>query len=134
MNFKTVAKIIFFIQPTLRCIGGLQYKVYPWASFLCFSAHKRGNAPDFYPVPCRHQTTSTSSLPACRHPVLAEQIRLLAHHHVTNQPFSIRVVYRLVLNLEHSPLYRHFCKCLYIELLGFRLFFNYYIHFLCSTI
>ena len=24
MNFKTVAKIIFFIQPTLRCIGGLQ--------------------------------------------------------------------------------------------------------------
>ena len=23
MNFKTVAKIIFFIQPTLRCIGGL---------------------------------------------------------------------------------------------------------------
>ena len=26
--------------------------------------------------------------------VSAEQIRLLAHHHVTNQPFSIRVVYR----------------------------------------
>ena len=24
---------------------------------------------------------------------------------------------RLVLNLGHSPLYRHFCKCLYIELL-----------------
>lgn len=24
MNFKTVAKIICFIQPTLRCIGGLQ--------------------------------------------------------------------------------------------------------------
>ena len=23
MNFKTAAKIIFFIQPTLRCIGGL---------------------------------------------------------------------------------------------------------------
>ena len=22
-NFKTIAKIIFFIQPTLRCIGGL---------------------------------------------------------------------------------------------------------------
>ena len=28
----------------------------------------------------------------------------------------------LVLNLGHSPLYRHFCKCLYIELLKFRLF------------
>ena len=24
MNFKTAAKIIFFIQPTLRCIGGLR--------------------------------------------------------------------------------------------------------------
>ena len=23
MNFKTAAKIIFFIQPTLRCVGGL---------------------------------------------------------------------------------------------------------------
>ena len=34
-NFKTVAKIIFFIQPTLRCIGGLLLfisKTYP--SFL----------------------------------------------------------------------------------------------------
>ena len=28
------------------------------------------NASDFYPVPCRHQTMSTSSLPACRHPSL----------------------------------------------------------------
>ena len=26
MNFKTVAKIICFIQPTLRCIGGLRKK------------------------------------------------------------------------------------------------------------
>ena len=33
---------------------------------------------------------------------------------------------RLVLNLGHSPLYRHFCKCLYIELLKFRLLFNYW--------
>ena len=32
----------------------------------------------------------------------------------------------LVLNLGHSPLYRHFCKCLYIELLKFRLLFNYW--------
>lgn len=40
----------------------------------------------------------------------------------------------LVLNLGHSPLYSHLCKCLYIELLKFRLFFNYYIHFLRSTI
>ena len=37
-------------------------------------------------------------------------------------------------NLGHSPLYRHFCKCLHIELLKFYLFFNYYIHFLRSTI
>ena len=43
-------------------------------------------------------------------------------------------IYVLVLNLGHSPLYRHFCKYLYIELLKFRLFFNYYIHFLRSTI
>ena len=28
MNFKTVAKIIYFIQPTLRCIGGLHYNLY----------------------------------------------------------------------------------------------------------
>lgn len=39
-----------------------------------------------------------------------------------------------MLNLGHSPLYRLFCKCLYIELSKFRLFFNYYIHFLHSTI
>ena len=34
MNFKTVAKIVFFIQATLRCIGGLPIfsKTYP--SFL----------------------------------------------------------------------------------------------------
>ena len=31
-----------------------------------------------------------------------------------------------MLNLGHSPLYRHFCKCLYIELLKFRLIFNYW--------
>lgn len=31
-----------------------------------------------------------------------------------------------MLNLEHSPLYWHFCKCPYIELLKFRLFFNYW--------
>ena len=43
-------------------------------------------------------------------------------------------IYVLVLNLGHSPLYRHFCKYLYIELLKFRLFFNYYIHFLRLTI
>ena len=28
MNFKTVAKIIFFIYPTLRCIGGLLVDLY----------------------------------------------------------------------------------------------------------
>lgn len=39
-----------------------------------------------------------------------------------------------MLNLGHSPLHRHFCKCLYIDLLKFRLIFNYYIHFLRSTI
>ena len=27
----------------------------------------------------------------------------------------------LVLNLAHTPLYRHFCKCLYIEMLIFSL-------------
>ena len=27
-EFKTVAKIIYFIQPTLRCIGGLHYNLY----------------------------------------------------------------------------------------------------------
>ena len=32
----------------------------------------------------------------------------------------------LVLYLEHSPLYRHFCKCLHIELLKYRLLFNYW--------
>ena len=40
----------------------------------------------------------------------------------------------LVLNLGHSPLYRHFCKCLYIKMLKFYLFVNYFIHFLRSTI
>jgi hypothetical protein len=29
VNFKTVAKIIFFIYPILRCIGGLPAKVTP---------------------------------------------------------------------------------------------------------
>lgn len=31
-NFKTVAKIIFFIQPTFRCIGGLLRKLSKAAS------------------------------------------------------------------------------------------------------
>ena len=57
-----------FIIPHLPKTQEEEYKVYPWASSLCFSAHKRANAPFFYPVPCKHQTTSTSSLPACRHP------------------------------------------------------------------
>ena len=29
----------------------------------------------------------------------------------------INAIILLVLNLGHSPLYRHFCKCLYIEML-----------------
>lgn len=33
------------------------------------------------------------------------------------------ISFTLVLNLGHSPLYRHFCKCLHIELLKFRLIF-----------
>ena len=32
----------------------------------------------------------------------------------------------LVLNLGHSPLYRHFYKCLYIEMLKKNLFINYW--------
>jgi len=31
----------------------------------------------------------------------------------TNQMLT----FMLVLNLGHNPLYRHFCKCLYIEML-----------------
>ena len=34
-----------------------------------------------------------------------------------------------MLNLGHSPLYRHFCKCLYIEMLKINLFIKYYILF-----
>ena len=33
---------------------------------------------------------------------------------------------QLVLNLGHNPLYRHFCKCLYVELLKNYLFINYW--------
>ena len=33
MNFKTAAKIIFFIQPTLRCIGGLLLSIQRCRSF-----------------------------------------------------------------------------------------------------
>ena len=40
----------------------------------------------------------------------------------------------LVLNSEYNPIYRHFCKCLYIEMLKKYLFINYFIHFLRSTI
>lgn len=39
--------------------------------------------------------------------VSAEQIRLLAHHHVTDQPFSIRVVYRHLYKPEAA---RHWCQ------------------------
>ena len=39
----------------------------------------------------------------------------------------------LVLNLGHTPLYRHFCKCLYIEMLKFHLFIKYYILFLAMA-
>ena len=43
--------------------------------------------------------------------------------------YQIWPLFLLVLNLGHSPLYRHFCKCLYIEMLKFYLFINYFIHF-----
>ena len=33
---------------------------------------------------------------------------------------------KLALNLGHNPLYRHFCKCLYVELLKNYLFINYW--------
>ena len=35
----------------------------------------------------------------------------------------------LILNSEYNPIYRHFCKCLYIEMLKKYLFINYFIHF-----
>ena len=34
---------------------------------------------------------------------------------------------RLVLNLGHNPLYRHFCERLYVELLKNYLFINYWL-------
>lgn len=39
--------------------------------------------------------------------VSAEQIRLLAHHHVTDQPFCIRFVYR---HLYKPEAVRHWCQ------------------------
>lgn len=58
-----------FIIPRLPKTQEEEYKVYPWALSLCFLVHhKRAIAPDFYPVPCMHQTTSTSWHRACRHP------------------------------------------------------------------
>ena len=39
----------------------------------------------------------------------------------------------LVLNLGHSPLYRHFGKYLYVEMLKFHLFIKYYILFLAMA-
>ena len=41
--------------------------------------------------------------------------------------------FQLVLNLGHSPLYRHLCKCIYIEMLKIHLFVNYYILFLAMA-
>ena len=38
-------------------------------------------------------------------------------------PYTVWMVSKLVLNLVHSPLYRHFCKRLYIE-------FHISLHFL----
>ena len=51
------------------------------------------------------------------------------------RPHYLQVVtpIRLVLNLGHSPLYRHFCKCLYIEMLKIHLFIKYYILFLAMA-
>ena len=53
-------------------------------------------------------------------------LRLLADIGKTTKTTSTTYNYALVLNLGHSPLYRHFFKCLYIELLKFGLFFNYW--------
>lgn len=39
--------------------------------------------------------------------VSTEQIRLLTHHHVTDQPFRIRVVYRLLYKHEAA---RRWCQ------------------------
>ena len=39
----------------------------------------------------------------------------------------------LVLNSEYNPIYRHFCKCLYIEMLKKYLFIKYYILFLAMA-
>ena len=36
MKFKTVAKVTFFIQPTLRCIGGLHFDAQIADCTLCF--------------------------------------------------------------------------------------------------
>lgn len=39
---------------------------------------------------------------------------------------QIREIWKLVLNFGHTPLYRHFCKRLHIEMLKNQLFINYW--------
>ena len=81
-----------FIIPRLPKTQEEEYKVYPWASSLCFSAHKRANAQDFTQYLAGTKQRVHHRCPPAGIQVSAEQIRLLAHHHVTDQPFSIHVV------------------------------------------
>ena len=56
---------------------------------------------------------------------------LILMRHRLNFPQYHPLILMLVLNLGHPPLYRHFCKCLYIEMLKIHLFIKYSRHFIC---
>lgn len=96
-----------FIIPRLPKTQEEDYKVYPWASSLCFSAHKRANAQDFTQYLAGTKQRVHHRSPPAGIQVSAKQIRLLAHPHVTDQPFSIRVVYRHLYKHEAA---RRWCQ------------------------
>lgn len=83
-----------FIIPHLPKTQEEEYKVYPWASSLCFQHIREPTLWIFTQYLAGTKQRVHHLCPPAGIQVSAEQIRLLAHHHVTDQPFSIRIVYR----------------------------------------
>ena len=84
-----------FIIPRLPKTQEEEYKDYPWRRLYVFQ-HIREPTLHFFFTQYLASTKQRvhHRCPPAGIQVTAEQIRLLDHHHVTDQPFNIRVVYR----------------------------------------
>ena len=96
-----------FIIPRFPKTQEEEYKVYPWASSLCFQHIREPTLRIFTQYLVGTKQRVHHRCPPAGIQDSVEQIRLLAHHHVTDQPFSIRVVYRHLYKHEAA---RRWCQ------------------------